>query len=212
LLLEDPNKVGVSNLLANLMTKGTKKRTPQELEEAIELLGSSISVYAQDEKIVVSGNTLSRNFEPTMELVREILLEPRWDEGEFDLVKQQALSRIKQLKANPNGIAEDEFRKIIYGPNHILSNNNLGTEASVESITLQDLKNYYNQNLSPLRAQFLAVGDLNQDLAVNSLKAISAGWAPKTVNIPTFPEPKTPEKATVYFYDVPGAKQSIIKI
>ncbi len=212
LLLEDPKKVGVSNLLANLMTKGTKNRTPEELEEAIELLGSSINMSAQDEKIYLTGNTLTRNFEPTMELVREILLEPRWDEKEFSLVKQQALSRIKQLKANPNGIAEDEFRKIIYGPNHILSHNNLGTEASVEKITMQDLKDYYNRNLSPLRAQFLAVGDLNQDMAVSSLKAISAGWAPKNVKIPTFPEPKTPEKATVYFYDVPGAKQSIIKI
>src|SRR5690606_26387746 len=107
---------------------------------------------------------------------------------------------------------ELEFRKLIYGPNHILSHNGLGTEKSVENITIQDLKDYYNRNLSPLKAQFLAVGDLNMDNAVASLKAISASWAPKTVNIPTFPEPKTPEKATVYFYDVPGAKQSIIKI
>src|SRR5690606_1324800 len=102
LLLEEPGKVGVSNLLANLMTKGTKKKTPQELEEAIELLGSSISVRAQDEKIVLSGNSLARNFPATMELVKEIMLEPRWDEAEFKLVKQQALSQIKQQEANPN--------------------------------------------------------------------------------------------------------------
>ena len=212
LLLEDPKKIGVSNLLASLMTKGTKKRSPEELEEAIELLGSSISVYAQDEKIVLTGNSLSRNFDATMDLVREILLEPRWDEEEFKIARQQVLSQIKQIKANPNSIAAIEFRKLIYGPNHILSNDNLGTEKSVESITMQDLKDYYNRNLSPLKAQFLAVGDLEMDKAVGSLKAISAGWAPKTVNIPGFPEPKTPEKAAVYFYDVPGAKQSVIKI
>ncbi|CAN5191992.1 pitrilysin family protein [soil metagenome] len=212
LLLENPNKIGVSNLLANMMTKGTKKRTPQELEEAIELLGSSIYVSAQEEKIVLTGNTLARNFGATMDLVKEILLEPRWDEGEFKLVKQQALSRIKQQKANPNSIAEDEFRKLVYGQNHILSHNNLGTEKSVEGITMQDLKNYYNTNLSPLKAQFLAVGDVDQKKAVESLKGISAGWAPKSVNIPTYPEPQTPAAARVYFYDVPGAKQSIIKI
>src|SRR5690606_3102032 len=120
--LEDPKKIGVSNLLASLMTKGTKKRSPEELEEAIELLGSSISVYAQDEKIVLTGNSLSRNFDATMDLVREILLEPRWDEEEFKIARQQVLSRIKQIKANPNSIAELEFKKLIYGPNHILSN------------------------------------------------------------------------------------------
>ncbi len=212
LLLEDRGKIGVSNLLANLMTKGTKKRTPQELEEAIELLGSSISVNAGDEQIILSGNSLARNFGKTMELVKEILLEPRWDEEEFKLVKQQALSRIQQQKANPNSIADDEFRKLVYGPNHILSNNNLGTRESVEKISLGDLKAYYKNNLSPQNARFLAVGDLNQEIAVKSLKAISANWAPKTVKIPQFPEPKAPETSQVYFYDVPGAKQSVIKI
>jgi len=212
LLLEDPNKVGVSNLLANLMTKGTKNKTPQELEEAIELLGSSIYVNAEDEKITLSGSSLARNYEATMELVREILLEPRWDEEEFKLTKQQALSRIKQQKANPNSIAEDEFKKLIYGSNHILSNNNLGTEESVEAIGLEDLKKYYRENLSPKNALFMAVGDLDKEKAEASLRAISANWKPKNVTIPEFPKPEAPETSKVYFYDVPGAKQSVIKI
>src|SRR5690606_21890259 len=71
LLLEDPKKIWVSNLLANLLTKGTKKRTTQELEEAIELFGSSNNVSAHDEKIVLTGNSLARNFDATMEHVRE---------------------------------------------------------------------------------------------------------------------------------------------
>jgi len=212
LLLENPNKVGVSNLLANLMTKGTKNKTPQELEEAIELLGSSIYVNAGDEKIVVSGNSLARNYEATMELVRELLLEPRWDEEEFKMAKQQAISRIKQQKANPNSIADDEFKKLIYGPKHIFSHNNLGTEESVEAITIEDLKKYYEENLSPKSALFLAVGDLDEEKAAASLRAISANWKPKNVKIPEFPEPKAPENSMVYFYDVPGAKQSIVKI
>jgi zinc protease len=102
------------------MTKGTANKTPQELEEAIELLGSSINVYAGDEKITLSGSSLARNFDKTMELVREILLEPRWDEEEFQLAKQQVLSRIKQQQANPNNIADNEFRKLIYGEHNIL--------------------------------------------------------------------------------------------
>ncbi len=212
LLLEDPNKVGVSNLLANLMTKGTKKKTPKQLEEAIELIGSSIYVRAEDEKITLYGNSLSRNYSKTMELVKEILLEPRWDEEEFKLAKQQALSRIQQQKANPNSIADNEFRKLIYGDYHILSHNNLGTAESVEKITLEDLKKYYKNNLSPLTATFLAVGDLDLEKAVSSLKAISANWKPTTVKIPKFPEPKVPATSKVYFYDVPGAKQSVIKI
>ena len=47
LLLDDPSKVGVANLMAELMTEGTANRTPEELEEAIDALGSSINVSAQ---------------------------------------------------------------------------------------------------------------------------------------------------------------------
>lgn len=212
LLLEEQDKVGVSNLLANLMTKGTKTKTPQELEEAIQLLGSSIYVNADDEKIVLTGNSLSRNFDETMKLLKEILLEPRWDEEEFNLAKQKAVSQIQQQKANPNSIADDEFRKLFYGEDHILSHNILGTEESVEKISLEDLKNYYKENLSPSNATFLAVGDIDLQKAKASLKPISENWTPKTVDIPEFTIPQAPEKSKIFFYDVPGAKQSVIKI
>jgi zinc protease len=212
LLLEDPAKIGVSNLLANLMTKGTAKKTPQELEEAIELLGSSINVSAEDEKIILSGNSLSRNFQKTMELVTEILLEPRWDEAEFNLAKQKVLSQIQQQKANPNSIADNEFRKLIYGKDHILSHNNLGTEKSVEKIVLEDLKSYYNSNLSPRISKFLVAGDLNQDAAVESLKTLSSNWPAKNLKLREVSTPQPPKIAKLYFYDVPGAKQSVLRI
>ncbi|MFT6827900.1 MAG: zinc protease, partial [Roseivirga sp.] len=59
-LLDDPNKGGVSNLLAQIMTKGTKTKTTAQLEEAIEQLGASINVSANTEQITISVNTLSR--------------------------------------------------------------------------------------------------------------------------------------------------------
>jgi len=208
-LLERPAKAGVSNMLANMMTKGTAKKTPAELEEAIELLGASIYVNASEEKITISGNTLAKNFAETMELVREILLEPRWDEKEFELVKQRTLSRLKEEKGDPNAIAQNEFKKLIYGENSILSYNELGTPETVENLNIEDLKNYYEEKLSPLAATFMTVGAIEKAEAVNSVKAISANWAPKNIDFPEVPEFELPERSKVYFYDVPGAKQSV---
>jgi zinc protease len=212
MLLEEPSKIGVSNLLANLMTKGTKNRTPQELEEAIELLGASIRVNATDEKLILSGSTLAKNFEETMALVEEVLLEPRWDEEEFALAKQQVISRIQQDKASPNNIASNEFRKLIYGEKHILSHNNLGTENSVEAINLQDLKDYYNDYLSPHLASFLIVGDIEKEDAVAEVKDLTENWSVKNVIFEDLPKVTPPAESQVYFYDVPGAKQSVLHI
>ena len=80
------------------------------------------------EAIIISGNTLAKNYYKTMALIEEILLEPRWDKKEFELLKQSKLSQIERQKADPNSIASNEFDRLIYGENHILSNDNLGTK------------------------------------------------------------------------------------
>ncbi len=208
-LLESKDKAGVSNLLAELLTKGTANKTPAELEEAIEMLGANINVVAQPEKISIYGNTLARNYEETVELVKEILLEPRWDEEEFDLLKKQVVSRLQQEKGDPDAIAENEFKKLIYGENSILSYNELGTPETLQHIKLQDLKDYYKSNFSPTVSTFMAAGDITPELANKSLRGISANWSPVSVDFPKIPQPNYPEKSKVYFYDVPGAKQSV---
>ncbi len=209
-LLEKPSHAGVSTMLANMMTKGTAKRTPAELEEAIELLGASIYVNASEEKITISGNTLAKNYPETMELVQEILLEPRWDESEFELIKQSTLSQLQEEKGDPNAIARNEFKKLLYGENSILSYNELGTPETIKNLSLQDLKDYYKNNLSPLAATFIAVGALEKSEAVNSIKSISANWTPNNIDFPEIPQFEMPEESTVYFYDVLGAKQSVL--
>ncbi|MEQ1646678.1 MAG: insulinase family protein, partial [Pyrinomonadaceae bacterium] len=101
-LLDDINKVGVANMMARMMTQGTAKKTPQELEEAIDQLGSAINVFASTEDVRISVNTLAKNYDATLALVEEILFEPRWDAKEFDLIKQGVKSQIQQKRANPN--------------------------------------------------------------------------------------------------------------
>lgn len=210
MLLENPDKIGVSNLLAELLTKGTANRTPEELENAIETLGASINARASKEAITISGNALAKNYEEMMILVQEILLEPRWDEKEFDLLKKGTLSRIERQKAEPNSISGNQFDKLIYGENHIFSHDNLGTESAIHSISMEDLKSYYNAYFSPNIAKFHIVGSISKEKATNSLNDINKKWKSKSVEFPTVPDPIAPETSKVYFYDVPGAKQSVL--
>ncbi len=212
LLLEKSNKVGVSNLLANMMTKGTENRTPQELEAAIEQLGASINVFAQQENITITGNTLAKNYKATVDLLVEILLEPRWDENEFTLAVQQVTSQIQQQEANPNSIAQNAYNLLIYGEDNIRSKNILGSIASIGSITMDDLKDYYNNYWSPSISRMHVVGAMSQAEIVNSLQGIESGWKSKDVTIPRPSVPDAPERSQVYFFDVPDAKQSVLRI
>ena len=211
MLLEKAEKIGVSNLLADLMTKGTATKTPEAVETAIETLGASIKATASKESIVIFGNTLAKNYDKTMALVREILLEPRWDTKEFELLKQSTLSQIERQKAEPNSIADIEFDKLIYGENNILTHDNLGTKSSVEAITLDDLKGYYNSNFSPNIAKIHVVGDISKSAVTKSLVDLNKKWTVKNITFPDISNPVALETSKVYFYDVPGAKQSILQ-
>ena len=211
LLLDDPGKVGVANLVGEMLTKGTAKKTPEELEVAIDKLGASINISTNRQDITLTGNTLARNFDETLALAEEMLLQPRWDKEEFDLAKQRVLSELAQQQSEPNSIAANQFNKLLYGEDHILSHNILGTPQSVESITLDDLKSYYRQYFTPSLADLHIVGAVSREEATSLLSNIESSWKQKDVSIPDYETPEPPQESTVYFYDVPDAKQSVLR-
>lgn len=211
-LLDKIDKNGVANLMTDIMMEGTATKTPAELEEAIELLGASIRMFTGNEAITISGNTLVRNFEPTMKLVEEILLNPRWDEEELKRIKTSTINSIKRSSANPNVVARNIGNKILYGENHIFAYPTSGTETSVEAITMDDLKAFYQNNFSPSVAKFHIVGNIKKDKVLSVLSSLETNWKAKEVTIPTYDLNTERNKSSLYFVDIPDSKQSVINI
>lgn len=210
--LDNPEKVGVANLVTDVMMEGTKNKTPQELEEEIEKLGARIYMSTSNTSISITVNTLARNYDKTLALVEEILLEPRWDEEEFELAKTSVLNRLKRQKADPNSLARNAFNHLVYGDEHIFAISSLGTEESVAEITIDDLKAYYNAYFSPSVANFHIAGDISEEYTLNSLQGLTGRWQAKEIVFPEYSYPTQLETSKVYFVDVPGAKQSVINI
>jgi zinc protease len=153
-----------------------------------------------------------RNFDETLALVEEILLEPRWDEEEFSRIKIKTINEIKRSDANPNVVAGRVYNKILYGENHIFSYPISGTVASVEAITIEDLKTFYYKNFSPSISNFHIVGAITELDSKNNLASIGKKWAAKEVVIPSYLAENNRDKASLYFVDIPGAKQSVLNI
>jgi zinc protease len=211
-MLDELPKAGLANLTASLMNEGTKTKTPEELEDAIRLLGASITFSAGTESITIRVSSLARNFEKTISLVEEMLFQPRWDEEQFNLAKSRIINTIKRNQANPSYLASNTLNRLIFGENNILSVETVGTEATIGSLTIDDLKGFYEKNFSPSIAKFLIVGDIDQQRVEAALSGINTGWLAKEVSIPEIKATEAPLKSMIYFVDVPGAKQSVIYI
>jgi len=210
-LFDSIEKAGLASLLASMMNEGTKTKTPEELELAIGLLGASIYFSSGDENISVNVSTLEKNFEKTLALVEEMLLEPRWDEEQFALAKSRVINNLKRNAASPDYLASSNLNKLIFGDN-ILAMDASGTEKTVSSITINDLKDYYNKYFSPSISKFLIAGDIEKQRVEKGLANLNKNWKAKKVEVPIFTLPAPPEKSQIYFVDMPGAKQSVISI
>jgi len=211
-LLDPGDKPGVAAFVAAMMTEGTLRRTPEELEETIDLLGARISVNAGVEEISISVNTLARNFEKTMALVEEILLEPRWDAQQFKLVQSRMINNLRRNVANPSWLSNSAFKKLVYGEGHPLASDTEGTPESVAAITPDDLKTYYRTAFSPAVATLHVAGDLSPKQVRKATKNLVKKWKNFPVDLPEVSQPEKPDQSAIYFVDVPGAKQSVIQI
>ena len=211
-IVEDISKAGLSSIVASMMNEGTKNKTPEELETAIGLLGASIRVSSTDENISINVGTLKKNFEKTISLVEEMLLEPRWDEEQFNLAKSRIINTLKRNKANPSYLASTTLDKLLYGENNIMSVESSGTEESVTSITVDDMKGFYNKFFSPSKARLLLAGNITKTEVETAFAELNSKWEAKDVEVPSWTMPDPPEKSAIYFVDVPGAKQSVIYI
>ncbi|WP_420579909.1 M16 family metallopeptidase [Reichenbachiella sp.] len=211
-LMDDLNKIGVANLMTDIMNEGTVNKTPQELEEAIALLGAEINMWTSEDAITFTVSSLARNFPAAMSLLEEILLEPRWDEEEFDLIKTRTVNIVKRRNGDPGAVAGKVYKRLLYGSDNIRGYSTMGTAEDVENISIEDLKAFYDNNFSPSVSSFHVVGDISQEEVANTLGGFESKWSAKEVSIPSYEAPSNPEKPSLYFVDFPDAKQSVINI
>lgn len=208
----DVSKPAVANLTADLLNKGTAGKTTAELEDAIKSLGSAIQVSAGATSTSIRGSTLSRNFEPTMALVEEMLLEPRWDEEEFELLKRKQLNQIDQEAGDPQSISRREAAKLMYPPDHIFSYRPYGTRDKLEAVELADLQAFYQENYSPVRGVLNIVGDVDAESVRQATDGLAERWNVPGTEPVSLPQARPVEESVIYFYDVPGSKQSVLRL
>lgn len=210
--VEEIPKAGLASIVASLMNEGTKNRTPEELETAIGLLGASIRVTPGNDNITINVKTLTKNFAQTTALVEEMLLEPRWDSIQFGLVKSRMINSLKKNRAYPNYLANTNMIKLLFGADNILSVDFYGTEASINGISKDDLKSYYQKYFSPSNARLVVAGDVDEPKVKETFASLNKKWSATEV----LPKPvkvySPPTKSNIYFIDLPGAKQSYIYI
>jgi zinc protease len=210
MLLENPARPGTANFLAEILDKGTAGMDTAAFEQALEQLGTSLSVNATEESFSIRGSTLARNLGATMNLVAEMLLQPRWDQEEIELARARILASLQDDLASPLAIADRQFALANFGSGHPFARDNRGTVESVTQISVTDLQQFHQHALAPALASIRLVGDISEADATAALRVFNP-WSAPAATIPEVALAEPPSQSHLYFHDMPGAAQSVFR-
>ncbi|MFC1845650.1 M16 family metallopeptidase [Candidatus Dependentiae bacterium] len=192
----DPqDKQGLYNFVAKMLTEGTKNYTAAELADAIESRGMSFSAAPG----AVFMSMLSADLEKGLEILEEILSRATFDKREMEKVRAQILTSIKDFWDTPFAFSSQLIKERVYA-GHPYSQNSLGDEKSVSSVTQEDLQHFYKSYISPSGARLAIVGDLSGYDVQAILEKKLAKWNGPEVPSIEFPKIKQPKVEVVDHY------------
>lgn len=208
---EQTSKVGLSSMTASLMSESTQNYTTEEMSNALEKLGSQVSIYADKTHTNVYVSTLTKNLDATLKLVEEKLFRPAFNADDFERNKKQIIQNIQHSMKDAGYLASNTYSKLLYGDN-IAALPSSGTLNSIEDITLDDVETFYKANFKPQGAQVIIVSDLSEADVEPKVKSALANWQGKGQSFDVdFTEPNV-QTNVIYLVDKPGAPQSQIRI
>lgn len=205
--LADGNKSGVAQLVADLLTKGTTKRSALQIAEKLDGVAASVSASSTVGAFSVKGDALKKHLPLMLEVFADVTLNPSFPQEEFDKAIPQIMAGIKNEKSNSNAVAAAMSRKIAYGYNHVYARER--SEESLKALSVNDLKQYHTTYFKPGSSVLAIVGDVKPSEILPMIEKAFANWKggkSPAVDVP----PPSPMSHGIYFIERPGAVQSTI--
>ncbi|NIO11385.1 MAG: hypothetical protein GTO40_26560 [Deltaproteobacteria bacterium] len=188
----DPNGAeGLANLVSDLLTFGTTRKTAVEISEAVDFIGARLSTDASRDVATVSLSLLKKDLDKGLELLAEILTQANFPEEEVQRQKKSILASIKAKGERPRAIARDNFRAALF-PNSPYGRTVEGTEKTVKKITRPELLKFYKAFYRPSRSILAVVGDVSQKELKEKLNRVFRSWEPSSFS----QEPQAPASSS----------------
>lgn len=213
----DPNgKAGLATLTANMLDEGAGKRDALGLAEQIGYLAISLGTSAGMEQSTVSLHSTRATLDSAMGLMADVVLRPTFPDKEFDRLKSERLTALLQEQDRGPSLANRAYAALIYGEEHPYGRSTSGVKETAESLTRDDVVNFWKQWYLPNNATLVIVGDLSvadaEKLATNAFGGWARGPAVVAATYPTAASLRTPKATTIYVIDKPKAPQSSFRV
>ncbi|MUK67139.1 M16 family metallopeptidase [Aliivibrio fischeri] len=202
-------KEGLASLTAAMMEEGTTTSSSEELQKKLDKLGSSVSFNSGSYTTTISVASLTKNIDQTLAIVNEMLFDPAFEQADFNRLQKQAVEGLVYEHQRPSWLASQATREILF-KGTIFDRSPDGSLASVQALTLDDVKAFYKQTYTPIGTQIVSVGDINKSDLINKLAFLS-DWKGATPEILAPQRLPTLNEQKIYLVNKPNAPQSVVR-
>jgi zinc protease len=185
---DPPDRPGLAAITADMLDEGCGDRSALDVHEALGRIGAQLDTDVGHDATVIGLTTLVRFLDKGLELVAEMIMRPRFEQREFDRVRDLRLHRLLQLRDMPPALADRVFAQLLYR-NHPYGHLPIGSEGSLRAMTVREIAAFHRRAFSPARSTLIAVGDASHDeLAAAAERAFGAWQPPPGADPPPDPE------------------------
>jgi len=208
----DPaGKKGMVNLFSLVIDEGAGDFDALQLNDEFDILGSNFDISTNNDNIFLSLRTLKENKERSLELFSAVIKKPHFKEEAFAREQRKVLTRILQLKDDPEELANIVFENQLFGKENPYAYPVIGMEEDVKNITIEDLKHFYSNYFTPMRATIIVTGDSEKEEIEQLLNKYLGDW--NTKGIFTNAEISNREnEGNIYLIHKEGAVQAEIRL
>jgi len=212
---DPPERPGLAALTADLLDEGSGDLSALEVHDALARIGAQFDVEVGPDATIVSVTTMTRFVDRGLELLADMVLRPRLDPAEFARVRQLRLNRLMQLRDVPSALADIAFARVLYG-DHPYGHLPIGTEASIQAVTLDEVRTFHESSYRAARATLIAVGDIGADDMIAAAAARFADWKAADSPAPAAQNgngaPVAPPRSRLSLVHKAGSAQSELRI
>ncbi len=191
----DPrDRQGVASLVAEMLNRGTTRRTALELARQTEFVGAEMDFSSAVESASFSAKSLKKDLPLLMDLLSDELRNPSFPQDQFDKQKAQMLSQLEESKESPDSQAARLFYNAVFPAGHPYHRLTVDeAQKSLQSITREDAAAFHRKYYRPDTAIIVVAGDVDRDQAVELVKRYFGDWKAEgptpSVEIPDAPTP-----------------------
>lgn len=205
---ERVENAGISNLLHQIMVKGTARRSALEIAETAEGMGGTIAASGDTDFSEVRGTALARHWQRLLELVADVAIRPTLPSDEIENERRVVLSQIRDREDRPFPLAFDTLIQALYG-RHPYGLPVLGRRESVERLTRAALLEHYRRHYRGDRMVLAVSGDVERGAVLREVSRLFAEVPSGSGVADAALPPPTPEHSRKLL-DRPGAQGQVL--